>query len=227
MTHQLLERRVRLIRMRDPDQLDLVELMLTNHPARVLAIRPGFGTKARRMRSELERQVAHRNDLVAHLVGERDLRGGDQVELLRAMVAILGAALGDGKHVVAELRQLSGTEQRRGVDDVRRIALGVAVVARVRVEHELRERAMQPRHPRAHHGEARARKLRPGREVDHTQRFTEVRVVLRREVERPRCAPATHLDVVGFGATDRHARMPEVRHLEHHFAEPLLDDVQL
>jgi hypothetical protein len=60
---------------------------------------------------------------------------------------------------------------------------------RLRVEHELRERAVQPRHRAAQEGEARTAELRPGVEVQ-PERPTEVDMVLRRELERPRRAPA-------------------------------------
>ena len=49
---------------------------------------------------------------------------------------------------------------------VRHVHLGVAVLARVQVEHELRQRAVQPRDAAAHDGEARAGDLRGGFEIE-------------------------------------------------------------
>ena len=51
--------------------------------------------------------------------------------------------------------------QRLGVDDVRRVALGVAVLARLRVEHELRERAVQPREAAAQEARSARRRAWP------------------------------------------------------------------
>ena len=92
------------------------------------------------------------------------------------------------------------------VDDVRRVALGVAVLARLHVEHELRERAVQPREAAAQEREARAGELGGGREVEQAERLAEVGVIRDREVERARRAPAAHLDVVVGRLADRRRR---------------------
>jgi hypothetical protein len=87
--------------------------------------------------------------------------------------------LADGEHVGLELRQLRRADERSRIDDVGRVALGVAVLARVRVEHQLRKRAVQPREITAQHREAGARQLRRRREVEHSERLAEVGVILR------------------------------------------------
>ena len=103
------------------------------------------------MRGELHRQLLARHDRVAHDVGERDLRGGNQVQ--RLGITLL-AALSDREQVLLELGQLTGAAQGRGVDDVGRVALGVAVLGGLYVEHELGERAVQPCDAAAHEAEA-------------------------------------------------------------------------
>ena len=52
--------------MHDLHQLDLVELMLADHAARVLAVAARLGAEARRVRGELDRQRVGGKDLVAH-----------------------------------------------------------------------------------------------------------------------------------------------------------------
>jgi hypothetical protein len=56
VTGQLFVRFGRLVGMDDLHQLDLVELVLADHAAHVAAAGTGFGTEARRMADELERQ---------------------------------------------------------------------------------------------------------------------------------------------------------------------------
>ena len=141
-------------------------------------------------------------DLAAHHIGQRDLGGGNQVQAR----VVFGAALDHAEQVVFELRQLAGAGHRLGVDHVGHVALGVAVLGGVHVEHELRERAMQPRH-RAAQREARAGELGRGLEIQAAERFADVDVIARRNVERARRAPASHLDVVFFRLPDRNARV--------------------
>ena len=64
-----------LLGVDDLHQLHLVELVLADHAARVLAGRARLGAEARRVAGELERQLLGRHDLVAHEVGDRVLGG--------------------------------------------------------------------------------------------------------------------------------------------------------
>ena len=159
--------------MHDLHHLDLVELVLADHAARVLAVASRLGAEARRVRGQADGQRLRGQDRVAHRVGQRDLGGRDQVEPLVAF----GAALDRREHLLLELRQLRGPDQRLGVHDVGRVALGVAVLARVGVEHELRQRAMQRCERAAQEREACAGELRGGREVEQAERLAEVDVV--------------------------------------------------
>ena len=81
----------------DRDQLDLVELVLADHAARVLAGGARLGAEARRPGGEAQRQRLLVEDLVAHQVGERHLGGRDQP------AAVVGV-----EQVLGELRQLAG-----------------------------------------------------------------------------------------------------------------------
>ena len=64
----------------DRDQLDLVELVLAEHAARVAAGRARLGAEARRQRGEAERQLGLVEDGFADEVGQRDFGGGDEPE---------------------------------------------------------------------------------------------------------------------------------------------------
>ena len=132
---------------------------------------------------------------------------------------------GDPEHVVLELRQLAGAFEDLAVDDVGRPALGVAVLAGLHVEHELGERAVQPRDRAAQEREARARELGAGVEV-HAERRAEVDVVPRRELEAARRAPAAHLDVGALVRADRHARVGQVGQRHQHRRQLGLDRLQ-
>ena len=140
-----------------------------------------------------------------------------------AVVALVAlAAAEDPEHVVPELGQLAGAFEDLAVDDVRRVALGVAVLLRLHVEHELGERAMQPRDRPAQEREARARELDAGLEVE-AERRADVDVIARREVELARRAPAPHLDVGVLVGADRHARVGQVRQRHQLLVELELD----
>jgi hypothetical protein len=144
----------------DLHHLDLVELVLADHAARVAPGAAGLGPEARRVRGELDGQLGLGHDLVAHKVGQRHFAGRDQVQrgVVSGGFALLPALLG-GEQVALKLGQLAGAAQRVGVDDVGHIALGVAVLLRLHVQHELRQRAVQAGDRPLHHGEARARQL--------------------------------------------------------------------
>ena len=62
----------------DGDQLDLGELMLPDHAARIFARRAGLGAKARRAGGEPHRQLRFVEDGFADEIGQRDFGGGDE-----------------------------------------------------------------------------------------------------------------------------------------------------
>ncbi|PAV67119.1 hypothetical protein WR25_21598 [Diploscapter pachys] len=78
-----------------------------------------------------------------------------------------------------------------------RVALDVAIVGGLVVEHELGERPVQPRHWPAQERKARARQIGARLEV-HAQRRTDVGMLAWREVERARGSPAGLFDVAGL-----------------------------
>ncbi len=65
----------------DGDELDLGELMLADHAARVLAGGAGFGAEARRAGGEAQRQLRFVEDGFADEIGQRHFGGGDEPQM--------------------------------------------------------------------------------------------------------------------------------------------------
>jgi len=164
------------------------------------------------VRGQLDRQLGLGHHGVAHHVGQRHLAGGDQVERLHVGhgLAFL-AAFFHGKQITFKLGQLAGAAQGVGVDDVGRVALGVAVFLGLHVEHELSEGAVQPSQRAAHEGEARAGQLGAGREIQ-SEWLAHIHMVTHGEVEHARRAPAAKLHVAMLVAAHRHALVWQVGH---------------
>ena len=130
-------------RRRDRHQLDLVELVLADHAARVLAGRARFGAEARRVGGEPQRQLGFLDDRFAHEIGQRDFGGGDEPEasarrhgrsrsnrrldLASQHLALRSAA----ELIVLELRQLRRAVHHLVAHQQRRRDFGVAVLGRV------------------------------------------------------------------------------------------------
>ena len=74
-----LERGRRLLGGDEHDDLDLVELVLADHAARVASGRAGLGAEAGRVRGVEERERIRGEHLVAVQVRDRHLGGRDQV----------------------------------------------------------------------------------------------------------------------------------------------------
>ncbi len=195
---------------REVHQLDLVELVLADQPAHVLAVRSGLAAEAGREGAVADRQRRLVEDLVAMQVGHRHLGGRDQV--------VVGAL--QPEEVRLELRQLAGAEERRRVDDVRRQHLGVAVLAGVEVEHERDERPLERGAGAEQRGEARSCDLGAALEVEDAELGPEVPVRLGREVEAARHADHPFDPVGALVGAARHRVVRQVR-------QPQLDHSEL
>ena len=119
----------------DLHELDLLELMLPKHAARILAVGTGLGPKARRVRRDLDRQLRRFEDRLAHEVRQGHLGGRNQIETACAVHC---------EQLARELRQLARAEQRVLVDEIRHVGLGISMLARMQIEHELSQGAVQP-----------------------------------------------------------------------------------
>ncbi len=100
------------------------------------------------------------------------------------------------------------------------------MLARVRVEHELSDGAVQMGDGAAHERKARARELRRGVEVE-AERSADVDMILHREIEDARRAPAAHFDVFGFVLADRGGGMGKIRNAQKHRVQLRADLVEL
>ncbi len=160
--------------------------MLTDHPAGVLAGRPRLGAEAPAHRRHPHRQGVLIKDLAGDQICQRHLGGRNEP-----------AAVGGPKQVVAELRQLAGAENGVVAHQRRRTDLGVAELARVQVEHEGGQRPFQPGKRPLENDESGAGQLDRPLEIHQSERFAEVKMLLRRKGERRRIAPAAQFDVRG------------------------------
>ncbi len=207
VARELLQALEALLGLRVHDQLDLVELVLADDAARVLAEAAGLGPEAWRVGRHLHRQLGGVEDLVAVHVRDRHLGGRDQV---------VGPLVVQLEEVLLELRQLSGPEERLVVDDDRRQHLGVAVLSSVQVEHEVHQRALEQRAAAAQQREPRPGDLGRAREVEDAERLAERDVVERLEVELRLGSPPPHLDVGRLVAAYGNGLVRKVRDaLEH------------
>ena len=91
------------------------------------------------MGGELNGQDIDRQDALAHGVGEGNFGGGNQV--LRGFALV--ATTDNMEQVFTEFGQLAGANKGTVADDIRGVALGVAMLAGVGVEHKLRQGAVQ------------------------------------------------------------------------------------
>lgn len=194
----------RLLRMHDLHQLDLVKLVLANHAAHVAPARTGFGTKTRRMADKLERQRFGGKNFVAHDIGHRHFGGRNQIE--RVLIAAQHL-----EQVFLEFRQLAGAHQAGGIDQVRRVQLGVAVLLGMGVEHELGKRPVQAGQAAFQQREAGAGNLRSSGEIELAELLADIGVILDRKIEDARRPPAFDFDIAGFIAADRHRIIGNIR----------------
>ncbi len=125
VTGQFLEPFGRVIRVHELDEFDLVELVLADEAPHIAPVRPGLGPKTRCEGAVAKRQDLFVEGLVAVDIGHRDLGGGRQVEIQPFKA----------EKIVGEFRKLAGADQGRGVDEIWRDHLGVAVALSVEIQH--------------------------------------------------------------------------------------------
>ena len=118
------------------DELHLLELMLADEAADVLAVAAGLGPEAGGEGAEADGEVGFVERFVAEEIGDGDLGGGDEPVVVVGELAFVGAAVVGVEEVFGKLGQLAGAKERAAVDHGGRQDLGVAVLASVEVEHE-------------------------------------------------------------------------------------------
>ena len=195
--------------------------MIAEDALHVLAVGAGLAAVARREGRVLARQRRLRQHFAGVQGRQRHLRRWNQVQ----RAALVGF---DGlEELLLELRQLSGAQHRLGVHQVREPELGVAVLARLEVEHELRDRALEPRERPPHHGESRLGEPRGAIHVEQAEVAADFLVGFRLEVEPARCAPAPDLDVLLVALAGRHRWVREIRDLDEQRLDGLVDGLHL
>ena len=153
--------RGRILGRREAHELDLVELVHAEQAARVLARRARLAAEAGAERRKGEGKSRAVEDLVAEQVRDRHLGGRNREERVVAQRV----------HVLLELRQLAGAGHRVAIHEQRHLRLLVAELARVQVDAEVHERALQPRAAPAIDDESRTGDLGAAREVEQPERF--------------------------------------------------------
>ena len=103
---------VALFGVHDLHHFDLVKLVLADHAARVAAVAAGFGAEARGVGGQLDGQFGFLHDCIAHEVGQRHFRGGNEVQRLVVWhgLTVLAAFFG-GEQIAFKLGQLAGGTQ--------------------------------------------------------------------------------------------------------------------
>jgi hypothetical protein len=158
------------LRARELHQLDLLELVLANDAAHVLPIGAGLRAEARRIRGQQYGQFRFVERLVAIEVRHRDFGGGDEPVVVVAIFARHETLrVGAAEEVFGKLRELAGSEQRFAVHHEGRQDFGVAVLARVKVEHEADQRALELRAVAPVDGEAGAGNFRRAFQVEDAE----------------------------------------------------------
>ena len=172
------------LRRGDRDQFDLGELVLADHAAGVATGRARFRAKTRRQRGQAHRQFLLVEDGLADEVGERDFGGRDETEPLAPQILAGRSqqlALDRPELVVLEFRQLTGPEHHFVAHEQRRIDFGIAVLVGVQIDHELPDRALEPRQALLQHDEARAGQFCRRLEIHVAERVAEIVMRLRRK----------------------------------------------
>ena len=217
---QAFQRCKRLAWLDDLHHLDLVELVLTDHAARVTARGAGFAAETWGVRHQLHWQLLRVKNFAGNDIGQRHFSGRDQVQIRLAFTA-------DLEQVFLELRQLASALQRRRLHQVRRIGFFVAVLGGVQVDHELRQRAVHAGDGATQQGKARAGELGGGFKVQPAMLLAQGDVILNREIKAAWRAPARYLNVALFIGPYRHRLVRQVGDVQHQVVQLDLDAFQL
>lgn len=157
-----------MIRVDDLDELDFIKLVHANDASIIAARAAGFATEAGGLGGELDGEVGLGEEGIAVKIGDRDLGGRCEEELI-----VLGAI-----HVVLEFRELARTFHAFAFHDVGDIDLFIAVLLSLEIEEKLDEGALEFSSFTAIDGKARPRKAGAVVEANKAFRFGEFEVVL-------------------------------------------------
>ena len=191
---------MRLFRGGELDQFHLLELVLADEAAGVLAVGAGLGAEAGRVGGVFDRQGRFLQGFASVDVGHRHFGRGDEPQV---------PAL-DPEQVLLELGQLAGAGHGRGVDQEGRQHLGVAVPLGVQIEKEVDQGPRQARAEPLEQGEAGPGDPGGGLEVEDAESFADLPVGQGREGKFRDCPPAPDLHVVPLVPSLGHIVVTEV-----------------
>src|SRR5882762_1456336 len=166
--------------MRELEELDFLELVLAENAARVFSGGAGFRAEAGGPGRHVNRQVFLGNRFVAIKIVQLDFRSGREPEV----------AVFDFEKIGREFGQLARTHERGGVDQEGGKDFRVAVLARMNVEKEIGESALEPSAPAFVDGETRAGDLCGRRQIQNARAFSDLPMWLRLEIKSWGSAPA-------------------------------------
>ncbi|MNR00315.1 hypothetical protein D3C85_1160840 [compost metagenome] len=193
--------------------------MLANHAAGIAARGASLAAEARGVGNQLQRQLFRVENFTGHDVGQRHFGSRDQVQVGFTLAA-------DLEQIFLEFRQLASALQCRRLDQVRGVGFFVTVLADVQVDHELRQGTVQARNRTAQQGKAGAGQLGGGFEIQPAVLLAQGDVVLDREIEGSRRAPAAHFDVAVFVIANRHRFVRQVGDAQQDRIQFRLDRIQ-
>src|SRR5215472_17162410 len=117
----------------DRHELDLLELMLADHAARVFPCSSSLRPETRRPGSVTPRQRTLVEDFSGDEIGQRHFGGRDQPMIV-----------GRAEQFIGKFRELADPKNRVITDQQRRRYLSIPELSRVKIEHELTQRPLEP-----------------------------------------------------------------------------------
>ena len=189
-----------VFRAGDRDQLDLGELVLTDHAPRILACSACLRAEARCPGGVAQRQHAFVEDLAGDEVGQGHLGGRDEI-----------AAVGGAEQILFELGQLAGAKHGVLADQQRRRDLEIAKLARMEIEHKLAQRPLQPGQRPPQHDKARPGHPAGAGEIHQAEPLADRLVGQRGKIEMRLLAVMPQDPIRGLVGTVRHVLGGQVR----------------
>jgi len=166
---------------------------------RVTAVRAGLAPKAGAEADMPNRKKSGVEYLLAVKIGDRHLGGRDQKEIVGRPI-----------HVIFQLRELPGTEERFAPHQKGGGHLGMAMLQRVDIQEKIDQGALQLCPQSLEDGKSGATHARPPWHVDPVEARPKLFMGNDRKVETARLLPGLHDRVVG-GVTDRNRSVGQVR----------------
>src|SRR5438876_6151226 len=131
---KLFELIVRIVGAREFHQLDFLKLVLANDAANILPVRARLTAKAGSICSKRNGQAASIQQFISVQIRNRDLSRRNQPQILLSMW--------NPEEIGGKLGKLSGATHGFRIHHEGREDLGIAVLASVHIEHEIRQSAL-------------------------------------------------------------------------------------